>query len=225
MKHSQIVRSFLLPADQDAPKAIEPAMRPLHLPAPGSIARYHSNFACFLVPGFDVGPVTQFCKQFSHLLAVVTFIQTKILWLSFTRCWSLYYDIAKSSFDKLDIVAVSSGYFKTDGQTVPFDQQAAFDPLLTAVSRIPATFFPAPDREELWSWHHRRPAIASPNRFEHRTQLNSVATILRIRHVPPTTGSGRERCLKRLKNGAKTSIDHLFLVDRRWRSWLDGHSF
>ena len=196
-------------------------MRSLYFPSPGSIAWYHSQVARFFVPGSDVGRVTQLFEQLAHFTRIVAFIQAKMLRLCFARCRALYDYVAKGRFIQGDVVAVSPSYFYRDGQTRAFDQHAALDPLFTSVSGISSAFFPTPDRGELWSSHHRQPTIPSLYRFGHRIQLNSVATALEKHRLQPTTGSGRERYWKHLKNVARTSIDRLFLIGRR----CGGHSY
>ena len=172
MQQTNIVTSFLLPADQNPSEPVEPAMRPLHFPAPGSIAGYELQVRGFFIPGSDVRRVTQLFEQFSHFGRVVAFVQAKMLRLSFARCWSSYDDVAKGRFNQDDVVPVCSGYFYRDWQTVSSDQHRAFNPLFTSVGWVPSAFFPTPDRGELWSLRHRQPAIPNLYRFGHRIQLS-----------------------------------------------------
>ena len=55
MKEGDVVVGRLVPADQNAPKAVHPTVSPFHHPAPGLETGFLFDGPCLFTPAADVG--------------------------------------------------------------------------------------------------------------------------------------------------------------------------
>src|SRR5919108_3201885 len=81
MQKGQRMLRLFVPASQDAPKAVHPRLRPLHDPAPGSLARYSFDRLRFLSTRPHLGGEAKLRQALAPFLRVVPFLETPALWL------------------------------------------------------------------------------------------------------------------------------------------------
>ena len=84
MKEGDVVVGRLIPADQDAPEAVQPAVRAFHHPAPGFEPSFSFDGLGLLAPAADVSSEAKLVQRASHLVKVVAFIQAHTLGLVWT---------------------------------------------------------------------------------------------------------------------------------------------
>ena len=71
MEERQVGLPFLVPANEDTPKAIHPTMRALHHPPPRPGARVAFERLGFFPPYSDVGGEAKLLERVPHLRVVV----------------------------------------------------------------------------------------------------------------------------------------------------------
>ena len=81
VKEGDVVVGRLIPADQDAPEAVQPAVRAFHHPAPGFEPSFSFDGLGLLAPAADVSGEAKLVQRASHLVKVVAFIQAHTLGL------------------------------------------------------------------------------------------------------------------------------------------------
>src|SRR6266571_491147 len=69
-EHRQVVLDLLFPPDQQAPKAVDPRMRPFHDPAAGTVARNLSFGGGFFAARPNMGDIVPCRYGIAHLLRV-----------------------------------------------------------------------------------------------------------------------------------------------------------
>ncbi len=82
MQHSQVVLNFLLPTDQQPPKAVQPQVGPFNHPAPYPIAGDALPGTGFFSAGSDMGCVAPDLNQLAHFGVVVALVHTQVLGFS-----------------------------------------------------------------------------------------------------------------------------------------------
>src|SRR5712692_6602866 len=191
MEHRQVVLWLLLPADQEASKAVHPAMRPLHHPASGSVASLLLDGRCFFAPAADMGRVAELLGQRPDFVVVVAFIQAQPLGLLRGRLRPGDRHTLQSLARHLEVVAVRSLHRDAYRDPRPIGQQTAFGAPLGAVGGIGTRFFPRPRAP----WSLLRPSLANPTRClsVHRIRTGPAATSPGTLPPPPTPGSGDGR--------------------------------
>src|SRR5258706_4712863 len=136
MKERQIICPFLLPADQEATRAVDPGMRAFDDPAARSIARSEVLFLLFSTSTADVRHVlTVFYLLEDHWI-IVACIQTHVLRLRFGRIGTGDDDAVQGGTEKFHIMAVGSVDDDGQGNSSPVSQEATFDTEFAAISGI-----------------------------------------------------------------------------------------
>ena len=83
MKSGEVIFNFLVPADEDCPKAIEPTMGSFNHPTPGTLSRFPVEFTLLFAPTSDVSSVAvERRDQLSHRRGIVGFVQTQLLFVA-----------------------------------------------------------------------------------------------------------------------------------------------
>ena len=180
MQHSHIVLHFFLPADQQTPEPVDPAVGSFHYPASRPVTWNGCLFYPFFSPAPNVGCVTPGCHQRSHLGIVVPFVQAHILGQA--RGWlrALNYGGFQRTLQQLHVMSVSSIHYNRDGHPMALRQQASFGPRFATIGRIRACSFSPP--RVPWSWPH--PSLDTPSLGRGRHH---------IRSIPPAIAAGTPR--------------------------------
>ena len=106
MKKSQIVAHFLVPADQHAPEAIHPTMRPLHDPPPRPEPSVLLQRFGLFPPRSDVGGEPEFGEQGAHFIIVIAFVQAHPLRPSWGWLWPRDRDTGDGLSGHLEVMAI-----------------------------------------------------------------------------------------------------------------------
>ena len=160
MQHSEIVLALLLPADQEPPEAVQPAVRPLDHPASGSVAYSACQRFGFFAPCVQVQGVEELLGQLPHLVVVVAFVQQQSLRLLRRRLGPSNRNALEGFPRQLEVGPVGASDGDAEGHARPVGQQASLRAALGSVRGIGTGFFPHPTA--LSSSRHREPA--SPTR-------------------------------------------------------------
>jgi len=218
MKQSQKILRFLLPTHQDAAKAVHPAMRPLHNPAASLKASFMFDRLSLFTSGSDVGCITKFFHQITHLIRIVSLVQRHTLWLLLCRIRTLYRNTSYRCRNHLTVMPICPIDCQANWHATCLSQQTAFNAFFSSIRRVWASFFPRP--AELWSWHH--PWAAKTSRY------------LSIHHSlpkPMSIVSERPRPWSTLENGcglcysnkylfhSERSTDSRFAIQKRFHPW------
>ena len=167
----------LIPADQDAPEAVQPAVRAFHHPAPGFEPSFSFLMALsLLAPSCGCERCSQTRPTMRRTsVKVVAFIQAHTLGVGLD--WAPVADTGHAVHrgpHQFHVVAVGPVHRQTHRNALGFGQQATFDAPLAWVGGVGAGFFPRPGA----IWSGRRPC--SPNSSPDPSVRHSVP-------VPPAT--------------------------------------
>lgn len=144
MEEREVVLRFLVPANEQATKAIQPRMRPLHHPAPRFEPRFLFDGFGLLPARADMGGKAELLQRGIHLIVVVAGIQAHPLRLFLGRLWPCDDQAFDGRADQFHIMPIGPFYLQADRDAVPLRQQAAFDAGLAPVGGIGPGFFPRP---------------------------------------------------------------------------------
>jgi hypothetical protein len=75
VEEGEIGLPFLVPVNEDPPKAIHPTMRTFHYPPPRPSARVAFERLGFFSPGPDVGGEAKLLERLPHLRVIVSLVQ------------------------------------------------------------------------------------------------------------------------------------------------------
>ena len=160
MKEGDVVVGRLIPADQDAPEAVQPAVRAFHHPTPGFEPSFSFDGLGLLAPAADVSGEAKLVQRASHLVKVVAFIQAHTLGLVWTGRRSRHGQAVHRGPHQFHVMTVRPVHRQTHRNALGFGQQATLDPAFAAVSGVGAGFFPRP--RAIWSWRRPYSANSSP---------------------------------------------------------------
>jgi len=144
VQQPEIIFRLLLPADEDAAKAIHPAVSALNDPTPCLESRSALDRLGLFSTSANVRRVAEVPEQIANLIVVVSFVQAHVLLPIQFDFWTLYGNAEQRRFDQLEVVAIGAIDSKPDGNSAAFTQQAAFDAVLGSIRRIGPGFFPRP---------------------------------------------------------------------------------
>ena len=144
MEEREGVLRFLVPAKEQATKAIHPRMRALHHPAPRCEPRFLFEGFSFRSARADLGGTAELLQRGIHLLVVVASIPAHPLRLFLARLWPCDAQACDGRADQFHIMPIGPFYLQADRDAVPLRQQAAFDAGLAPVAGIGPGFFPRP---------------------------------------------------------------------------------
>src|SRR5512140_1333212 len=142
MQQTHIVFEFLFPSRQDAPKAVHPTVCPLHDPATGLVAHFPFDRLGLFAPRDNVSRVLELHGQVTHLVVVVSFVQTQPLRLPLR--WLRPSD--RNALDRppgqLEINPVRPVHGQPDRDAPSLGEEASLDAPLGPIGRIRAGAFP-----------------------------------------------------------------------------------
>ena len=217
MQHSHIVLHFFLPADQQTPEPVQPAVGSFHYPATRPVSGDSPFVYPFFSPTPNVACIAPCCYQLPHLWVVVSFVQTHILGL--VRSWlrPLDHGSFQSALYQLHIVPVRFIHGYPDGNPMALCQQAPFGTPFASVSGIRSCSFSPP--RVPWSWPH--PSLATPSlgRGGHHIQSTPPAIAAQIHHRPATAETADGRCWRRRSPWAGPSTGTRCASHRRFRPY------
>lgn len=190
MKQGQIIHRFLLPADQNPPEAIHPAMGTLDHPSPGFKSRAALDGLSLLSASTDMRRISKLVDQISHVIVVVAFIQAQTLGRTIRRLWARNRNAFQGFFHHPHVMAVGPINSQTHRNTGGFTQHASFYAAFGSVRRIWPGFFPRP--AGLWSWRHPSTVTTSSGLSVHRTPATPVSIISETRPCLSTPENGNE---------------------------------
>ena len=160
MQQSQVVFGFLAPADEQAAKAMDPAVGAFDDPAAGFDPGVAFELLGLHTPGAQMQGELKLPGQVPHLRLVVALVQAEPSWVLAGGAWPLDADIFQSFPRQLVIVAVGSGGDHAQWKALGFGDHTAFGAALGPVGGVGAGFFPRP--REPWSsapGHGKRRAL------------------------------------------------------------------
>jgi hypothetical protein len=149
---------FLIPHEQLA-KAIEPAMRDLHNPPPGSLRRMPPLLLGFLPAPFDMGDVAMLFNGDTCRNAGVACIGTQVLAASLRRRGTRHYDGVKDDGQLAHIMPVCRGHDDRQRDATIVHQQVALASIFFPDPSGSAR--PLPEPAALSSWPRRYSASAT----------------------------------------------------------------
>ena len=150
MKKGDVVAWRLVPADQNASKAVHPAVSAFHHPAPGFETGFIFDGPSFFAPAANVGREAKLVQSLTHLVEVVALIQAQSLGTLRGGSRALYREAVQRSTRQLHVVAVGPVYRQSHRNTPSFGQQTAFDAGFTPVRGVGTGFSPRPGGTWLW---------------------------------------------------------------------------
>ena len=121
---------LFIPHEQFA-KAIEPAMRDLHHPAPGALRGMPPLLVGFLPAPFDVGNVAMFFNGAKRRSTGIASIGTQMLAASLRWCGTLHRDGIKDHGNLADIMSVCPGYDDRQRDATAVHQQVTLAPIFS----------------------------------------------------------------------------------------------
>src|SRR5882724_1338420 len=221
MQKRQIIAHLLVPADQQPPEAIHPAMGPLHHPPTRPVPGFTRDRSGFLTLGLDVGGEPKLGQQLAHFVEVIALIQAHALWLLWGRRRARERDTGARLLDHLEVIPIGPLNGDPQGDAAAVGEHAPFGPELPAVGRILTHLFPP-----------RGALVITPSMASHSQSMPCKASYSprpcsqRARKTPPpsTPGSGDGRnCLNRGQCHSGRSIGTQYGGRRRWHPWPDDH--
>src|SRR5262245_1156970 len=191
MQQGDVVLRFLVPADEDSAKAVDPTMRPFHHPTPRLEAGLTLQGLGFLAPRSDVAREGELGHQLPGVVIVVALVQTQSLLLARFRQVAMHRDTLQRRFDQFLVMTVGPVYGQAHGDALSFHQHAALDPPFAAVGRVGTGFFSPP----AGPWSCTRPDSATPSRGPsvRRRRADPPPRTSGRRRLGPTPGNGRGR--------------------------------
>jgi hypothetical protein len=161
MQKREIIAHFFVPADQHAPEAIHPAMRPLHAPPAGFESRLPFERLGLFPPRPDVGGEAKLGQQAAYLIIVIVFVQTHPPW----GVWGRLRPCDRKTLDgvpsHLESMAIRPLYGEADRHATAFSEHAALGADLPRLVGFLPTFFPPKGRFG-HSPIHREPFPVNP---------------------------------------------------------------
>jgi hypothetical protein len=213
---------FLIPHEQLA-KAVEPAMRNLHNPPPGSLRRMLPFLFGFLSAPFNVGNIAVFFNDAQRRNAGIASIRAQVLAAPLCRFGAPYRDAIQNRCKLTDIMSVSSGHDDRQRDATTVHQQVSLAPIFSpdpsgsarqlaepaAPSSLPRRYS-AIARRCLQRRHTRptRLSIGLRTRPLSATQDNACESRSRYRSVRPAALSTGNQCATR-KQWPRTPAAHL----------------
>ena len=199
MKEGDVIVRGLVPAHQDAPEAVQPAVGALHHPAPGLEPSFPFDRLCLLAPAADMGGEAELLQRVAHLVKVVAFIQTHALGMLWTGFWPWYAQTVHRGPHQLHVMTVGPVHRQTHRNALSFGQQAALDATFASVSGVGAGFSPHPGA--IWSWRRPYSANSSPVPSVEQPPFQSHP---HSRNTPAATHCWKRRWAWRRANGEST---------------------
>lgn len=130
MEHRQVGVGPFLPADKDAPKAVEPRVSALDHPAPCPEAGLALERPRLLATSADVGRETELGGELVHLGEVVALVQTEPLWPLGRRLGPCDRDRLDRGPTELEVVQIRTGRFDAERDALTLAEEAPFRPFL-----------------------------------------------------------------------------------------------
>jgi hypothetical protein len=159
MRTREIVAHFFVPADQQAPEAIHPTMRPLHDPPVGFESSLLLERLGLFPPRPDMGGEVTFGQQVPHLVIVIACVQTHPLWVIWGRLRPHDRDTLDGLPNRLEIMAIRPLHGEADRHATAVGEHAALGAnLARSVGCLPTCF---PLQGVLWSCPYPSRAIPS----------------------------------------------------------------
>jgi len=182
---------FVVPAYQDAPKAVHPRMGRLDDPAPSLLARWSCDRLCFLAPRPHRRGAPKRRQGSAHFLIVGPFVEAHALRWRLRWLRTLDAKAVKRGPHALHVMSVGTIQHQANGEAMPRSQQTALDPALGAIGGMWAGCFPP----RVAPWSSRRPcsASASPCPAARPTVPLPCASVASRRPRRPTAETGRVR--------------------------------
>lgn len=206
---------LLLPAHQDATKAVHPAVASLHDPAASPLARLTRQLLRLFTPRANVGGEAELSQDLSHLIIVVAFVQAHPLGLLLAGLGSLNHNTLNRGPHQLHVVTIRAVDRQSYRNSIALSQQTAFDAVFAAVGRVWPRLFPP--QGALWSSPHPYLARTSQCLLAHRSVRGRLATASETLPLRPSRRSGRGRWTWRTtRSGSRPPTGHRFAVHRRW---------
>ena len=144
MKKCYVVGGRLVPADQNAPEAVHPAVGAFHHPAPRFETGFLFDGLGLFPPATDVGREAELVQGPPHLIKVVALVQAQTLGMFRAGRWAWHGEAVHRSPHQLHIVAVGPIYRQPHRNTPGFGQQTALNAGLTPVRGVGTGFSPRP---------------------------------------------------------------------------------
>ena len=190
MQQGKVVFRFLLPADQNSPEAVHPAMRSLRHPTSCFETSSLLDFLCFFSACEDVSGEAEFLQQRSHLVVIVSFIHAHALRLLACRSRSTDRNALDRLANQPHVMPIGAVDRQSDRNAHGFAQQRALDPVFASIRRVGAGFFPLPTG--LWSSPRPCSATTNPAPSVRRTPSAQLSRAAKRRQPSPILESGRE---------------------------------
>src|SRR5262245_4387229 len=143
MQESQVVGSFLFPANQQAAGAVRPGVSAFDEPAARPTATTLRNRRTFSFLG-NVNRVACTTHCMTHRFGIVAFVRTEMLFVARRRLWAPHGNVLNRFSDQLLIMHIRAGDSDPNRHASPLRQHRALDPQLATICRVFPGFFPHP---------------------------------------------------------------------------------
>jgi len=143
MEKTQIIRSFLFPADQQASRAIGPRMGSFNDPSarPPTASAWCRRA---LPLAGNVSDVFAALRGLTNRIRIVTFIGTQMMLAGSLRQWTLHGNAVKRFFHQLLIMHIRAGDGDSNRHTAPVRQHRSLDAQLATIRWVFPGFFSPP---------------------------------------------------------------------------------
>ena len=216
MKEGDVVVGRLVPTDQNAPEAVQPAVSAFHHPAAGFEPSFPFDGLSLFASTPDVGGEAELVQGAAHLSEVVALVQAQTLGMFWSRRRARHRQAVHRSPHQLHIVAVGPVHCQPNRNTLGVGQQTAFD---TPIRGVGTGFFPR--SRETWSWPHPSSANSSPDpSIRHNAPVPPAVApgIPQRRPIPESAGGRWSRSKCPLRPRLSTGSRYAARSRCRWRT-------
>src|SRR6266700_972805 len=139
MEKGSIIFGFLLPADQNASKAVHPAMSSLHDPTSCSKSSFFLQRLSLLPPRSSMGCTSKLQQSIPYFRIIVALRQAHPLWFRLVWPRTVDHDFLNRFPNQFHAVPVGSFNCQSDRYAVSFGQQTALCSFFSPVHGVAST--------------------------------------------------------------------------------------
>ena len=198
MKKGDVVAWRLVPADQNASKAVHPAVSAFHHPAPGFETGFIFDGLSLFAPAANVGREAKLVQSLTHLVEVVALIQAQSPWgrsgVGAGRCTGRLSSVARANFMSWRLAPSTAS---PTGIPRPSVNRLRLTPVLPRSVGLGPVFPPAQGGLGYGSIHAQESSSPDPS-IHHNVPVPPAKAARRPRRRPiPESGDGpwsRSKC-------------------------------
>src|SRR6267142_1837477 len=200
VEHGQVIVALLLPANEQASKSVEPRMRALDHPAPGSVAGNLLSWLALDSAGRNVRGVSPEIHQVANVRVVVALVHAQVL-LGPRRPRG--HQVVEGSADQFLVMPIGAVDRQRQGHAGAVGERGTLGAALAPVGRVFPGFFPRP----AGPWSSRCPSPATPTGCPSigHTPAAPPSTVCGTRRASPTAEIVGAACCPSRTHAARPS--------------------